>query len=501
MDGRETHTEIEVADFGPIAHGKVALRPLTVFVGPGNAGKSYLATLIYALHRHFGAGRRGEFDRARIFAGSDNGTREYPARGDLAALDEAAKSAAACAGGGAAEIVPPAPIVQAVRREIEHDARFLDAAIARCLGLDDAAALIRKGAKNGARIALRRPARNGRPEIEHELTLGAGQSEYRLRGLDDMPISVGAAADAVRAALHPAPGAEDEFPALSRRAAHALGESALPRLAAPCHVPAYYIPAGRGGAMHARLAIVSALVRGAAVSGNRSEARRTPLLTGVLADFLEQMLSLDRSGTSMRKRNRRDWGAEIEESMLGGRIEMEPGEFAGFPYFFYRPAHWKGRRTLPLANASSAVSELAPVVLYLRYLVDPGDVLIVEEPEAHLHPAMQAEFMRRLTGCVRSGIRIIMTTHSEWLTEELANAVMRSEIPEERRKDMPNGDAALRPDQVGVYLFQPRRRPRGSVVSEIGPDERGLYSTGFDRVAKDLYNGWNDISRLIGNET
>ena len=46
--------EIEVTDFGPIAKAKLDLRPLTVFVGPSNTGKSYLATLIYALHRFFG---------------------------------------------------------------------------------------------------------------------------------------------------------------------------------------------------------------------------------------------------------------------------------------------------------------------------------------------------------------------------------------------------------------------------------------------------------------
>ena len=46
--------EIDVTDFGPIARASIDLRPLTVFVGPSNTGKSYLAILIYALHRHFG---------------------------------------------------------------------------------------------------------------------------------------------------------------------------------------------------------------------------------------------------------------------------------------------------------------------------------------------------------------------------------------------------------------------------------------------------------------
>ena len=40
---------LEVRDFGPIAHGTVEIRPLTVFAGPSNTGKSWLAGLIYAL--------------------------------------------------------------------------------------------------------------------------------------------------------------------------------------------------------------------------------------------------------------------------------------------------------------------------------------------------------------------------------------------------------------------------------------------------------------------
>ena len=45
--------ELTVTNFGPIAEAKVELRPLTVFVGPSNTGKSYMAGLIYAMQRFF----------------------------------------------------------------------------------------------------------------------------------------------------------------------------------------------------------------------------------------------------------------------------------------------------------------------------------------------------------------------------------------------------------------------------------------------------------------
>ena len=53
--GEETvNVYINVKNFGPIEKAEIALRPLTVFVGESNTGKTYLAALIYALHQNFG---------------------------------------------------------------------------------------------------------------------------------------------------------------------------------------------------------------------------------------------------------------------------------------------------------------------------------------------------------------------------------------------------------------------------------------------------------------
>ena len=71
-DMAHPEVQLEVRGFGPIAEAEVDLRPLTVFVGPSNAGKTYLATLIYALHRaadgFVSVPPRGEFITQRLGA-------------------------------------------------------------------------------------------------------------------------------------------------------------------------------------------------------------------------------------------------------------------------------------------------------------------------------------------------------------------------------------------------------------------------------------------------
>ena len=135
------------------------------------------------------------------------------------------------------------------------------------------------------------------------------------------------------------------------------------------------------------------------------------------------------------------------------------------------------------------VSELAPVVLYLRHMVGPGSVLIVEEPESHLHPAMQVEFTRQLAALIHSGIRVIVTTHSEWVLEELANIVRRFEYSKPGRRVTADVKISLHPSQVGAWLFKQKKRPKGSIVEEVKlDDDTGLYPTDFDVVSEELYN-------------
>ena len=98
--------------------------------------------------------------------------------------------------------------------------------------------------------------------------------------------------------------------------------------------------------------------------------------------------------------------------------------------------------------------------------------------------AMQVEFVHLLADVVLAGVRVIVTTHSEWVLEALGNIVSHAERPGHKL-----GGGELDARQVGVWLFEPD--DGGSKVREVQLDSAtGLYPSGFDAVAATLHNTW-----------
>ena len=75
------------------------------------------------------------------------------------------------------------------------------------------------------------------------------------------------------------------------------------------------------------------------------------------------------------------------------------------------------------------------------------------------------------------------------MLEELANLVQMSMLSKAKRRGIDDDDFALETHEVSAWLFQPRQRPKGSVVKEIPLDvESGMFDAGFEDVAITLHN-------------
>ncbi len=543
--------EIEVTDFGPIAKAKVELRPLTVFVGPSNTGKSYLAMLIYALHRFFGGFAPNPGFTERV--GPSIFDRFVGAWEDVQLISEGESDALLawmnqlfermqdkalpedfCAR------VPDdvAPLLRPLLWNLSGLGDHLNDEIARCFGSEGTLRLIRHGSRDGAKVALKRYVSEMSLPAEmlaYTLVIQEGETGLTASIPDTAPLQVGkgesdplhlervqqwiSRTDSPRqyqryAEQYERSGSQVADPDqrdLIRRTAedmrlleHKHVQSRRNELVglvgssivSPLDCVAHYLPADRAGLIDTRSLIVASLIRRSLHTG-LERAESLPVLSGVVADFLEKLVVFEKSS----QREREDgWilARMLEMEILRGEVHEVRSE-TGSSTFCYQPA---GRKEeIPLMQSSSMVSELAPVVLYLRHLVQPGDVLIIEEPESHLHPGMQAAFTRQLAAVVRAGVRVMITTHSDYVLEELANLVRMSELPESQQAGLEGAEFALEPEEVGVWLFEPRKRPKGTVVKEIKLDtDSGSFPAGYSNVTEALYNKWVEIeSRIVEN--
>ncbi len=512
--------ELDVTNFGPIANASIDLRPLTVFVGPSNTGKSYLAILIYALHKFFGPGVLGVGYGRRFVRRSPLFQRSWWDDLDISEQDlrsvidwgrHLASELEKSRSNRVIDTQMPESVAAMMRPAFSHMSGLavdLSEEIRRCFGVDETKQLVRRSGRKGATVTLRRRVSVGKQDqkpFEYEFFAPFKRgAKPRLAALipDDTPLKIELGRDRPMFSLprfaRLARGMtlfedENEDREVLKAAMMDIWRLVFPYTIGDVYRTAHYLPADRTGVMHAHRLLVRSLIEEAPNALlQQSHVAQAPVLSGVMADFLAQLLEFD--DTSSKTRNR-ELVRRLEENVLTGTVSAKKTDIS-YPRFFYTPKGWK--EELPLMNTSSMVSELAPVILYLRHIVVRGDLLIIEEPESHLHPAMQAEFARQLALVVKAGIRVIVTTHSEWILDQFANLVRLSALPESKRIGLEGTDAALRPEQFGAWLFQHHQRPKGSVVEEIriDPEAGGLLSD-YSEVAEQLYNTWAEIENRI----
>lgn len=497
--------ELHVKNFGPIVEANIELRPLTVFVGPSNTGKSYLASLILALHNSFKP-KKDFFSFSESFRGNIESYKMTPAqiknvsnwmmnkfKSDMSKDEIAAET----------ERTIPANIINLLNNFLKFkytENYSITSEIARSFGIDSPNNLIRKTSGDetfslsiinnfkdhncsfNVELEIEKDARNFSISIPRKIT----------QCIDIKPLFA-ALTQTNTIKLMENTSIPENF--VAEMILSMLAEPIFDLSIDPLSKPGYYLPADRTGVMHAHQVVTSSLIRRSSIAAIHSFPN-VPTLSGVLGDFLEQLVQL--SQTSENGGDYNEIAKDLEKIILEGKI-YSTGEYSKdipYPFFTFQPKGWKNR--LPLMNASSMVSELAPVVLYLRHVIKPGNVLIIEEPESHMHPSKQVEFTRYLALLVKKGIRIIVTTHSEWVIEALGNIVQASILPEDQRNDLPSEDFALDRDQVGVWLFKPKNRPKGSVVTEIEIDnDSGNFQVGYNEVMESLFDEWtNTFNRL-----
>lgn len=135
---------------------------------------------------------------------------------------------------------------------------------------------------------------------------------------------------------------------------------------------------------------------------------------------------------------------------------------------FHRPIH-----------VGFGLTQVLPIIV-AALSAEVGDIILIENPEVHLHPAGQALMGQFLADVANAGVQVIVETHSDHVLNGIRRAVRAKRIT---------------PEQVALHFFRPRSVDIAQVISPQ-LDSSGNIDTWpegfFDQFDKDMnhFAGW-----------
>lgn len=144
----------------------------------------------------------------------------------------------------------------------------------------------------------------------------------------------------------------------------------------------------------------------------------------------------------------------LETEILGGVVDFSTPEPGPLREIIFQPP---AQNALEMNIVSSMVKELSAFGLYLKYRKGPRDLVIMDEPEMNLHPAAQVRLMELLVMLVNAGVHVLFTTHTTYLVDHLVNLMKAAEHPDQdaikEKFFLKRKEAFIPKEQVSVYLF------------------------------------------------
>ena len=441
------HLDMLIDDFGPIKKAAISLRPLTIFIGPNNTGKSYAAMLA---HSAMSATRGISASPHRLARPA------YKTKKQESVLAEQQKVLAALRSTGEAKC-PPDLARHLIRSCIKWYEVNLQSEIVRNFG-SELAELTRSGASHFS-LSLRDKSGSTATYKKSRLSLAPlPKFDIRLRILPGTRGVQAVPDEQVGNTLYcNIPTGMDTARTDQAYVVwlyHHIKSALLRQVFA--HIPGRsdYFPATRSGILQAHRVITSNIVRNASYAG--AEGIHVPRLSGVVSDFVSAIIDMRPS-----RGIHHGVGSQIESDIFAGRVNLRYQVPDAVPEIVYE----QSKVAVPIHRTSSTISELAPFTLYLKHATGRG-VIIIEEPEAHLHPRNQIRLAGHIVSLVRKGAGIIITTHSACLFEAVSQYMQAGSLPPRDRKGALGHEGLyLGEHEVAPHVF--RQGDGGSVVELV----------------------------------
>lgn len=160
-----------------------------------------------------------------------------------------------------------------------------------------------------------------------------------------------------------------------------------------------------------------------------------------------------------------------------------------------------------MSESSSCVRALLDIGFYLRCKAKSGDIFIVDEPELNLHPKNQRAFARLLSRLVNAGLKVFITTHSDYIIKEINTLIMLSQGDSHSKKMQSHfkydDSELLDSSKINLYMTHTELRKgkeKGARRTKVNTlkkaaiyKDRGIEVSTFDTTIEEMNHIQNEI--------
>jgi predicted ATP-dependent endonuclease of OLD family len=238
----------------------------------------------------------------------------------------------------------------------------------------------------------------------------------------------------------------------------------------------YFLPALKSG-IYIGMSAFGSIV--ADLSKNRAFINKKIELPGISEPISDYFIALSTIKSSLNVKYEKYY-SKIEKDILKGIVTYDNHKNK----LIYKPKDLELQ--FEMTEVSSMVSEIAPIVAFMKYVLNSQSgsanekrgkaILFIEEPEAHLHPNNQIALMEVFAELVQANVKLIMSSHSNYVFVKLNNMVLSKQLDYQR--------------------YQPiilNETSEGSASKKLKIDELGAWDENFTDVSERLYEEREEI--------
>ena len=134
--------------------------------------------------------------------------------------------------------------------------------------------------------------------------------------------------------------------------------------------------------------------------------------SGMYKDFIADVN--DMSNVLPNNQQEPQYLMEQLHAIMEGEVQKEDGKYV----YLTEGVH------MPISAAASSIREIAPLQLLASKVIMGQTAILIEEPEAHLHPNKQ-RMMADVVGCIhKTGAYVHLTTHSDYFLRRINELIL-----------------------------------------------------------------------------